>query len=187
MTARRLSPSSLSAILCSSVGLWVSCGALAVAGVEAGAPRLAVLPSLWWLAALLAAGVAVAIAIRPRAQQVAVLWLSALPVLPWLPWLPPPLSTAVLVFSGSLRVWIWAAIVVGLAVPAVAHFIRAGHLNVAVDPRRAPWLAAAIAARAYLLAAWSISARLPPRDEPPYLLITPSLLKDRGLRRAEKH
>ena len=126
MTARRLSPSSLSAILCSSVGLWVSCGALAVAGAEPGAPRIGVLPSFWWLGGALLAGGAVAIAVRPAVRQVPVLWLSALTILPWLPWLPPPLSAALLVFAGPLRIWIWCAIILGLAAPAVASAIRAG-------------------------------------------------------------
>jgi hypothetical protein len=187
MTARRLSPSSLSAILCSSVGLWVSCGALAVAAAEPGAPRIAVLPPFWWLGAMLLAGVAGAIVVRPSARQVAVLWLSALTILPFLPWLPPPLAAALLVFAGPLRTWVWCAVILGLAGPPLARATRPGGLNSFSDPRRAPWLAALVAAAVYLLAAWSISPQLPDGDEPHYLIIAQSLLRDRDIQIENNH
>src|SRR6059036_2904339 len=102
MTARRLSPSSLSAFLCSSVGLWVSCGALGVAGTDVGSPRIGVVPSFWWLGAALAGAVALALLLRPAPRRIAALWLSALLLLPWLPWLPQPIASAALMFAGHL-------------------------------------------------------------------------------------
>src|SRR5437867_8267242 len=117
MTARRLSPLSLSAFLCSSVGLWASCGTLGVAGIDPGAPRLGVLPSFWWLGAAVAVSAVLLLLFRPVPKRVAVLWLSLLLVLPWLPWLPQPIASAALIFTGHLRAFVWIGIAIGLAAP----------------------------------------------------------------------
>ena len=178
MTARRLSPSASSAILCSSVGLWASCGALAVAGTEPGVFRIGVLPSFWWLGALLLAGAAIAILVRPAPRQTAALWLSALVILPWL---PIPIPTALLVFAGGLRIWIWVAIAVALVLP------QKGVRPLVVEPARVPWLAALVAAAFYLLSAWSIAPQLPDGDEPHYLIIAQSLLRDGDLQIENNH
>src|SRR6185369_2854831 len=182
MTARRLSPSTLSAFLCSSVGLWVSCGTLAVAAMAAGAPRIGVLPSFWWLVATAAGAVAFALVVRPAPRRVAMLWLSALLLLPWL---PRPAASAMLVFTGHLREFIWLAITVGLAAPFA---LRAGRgWRVVTDPRRAAWIAAAAAALVYLGAAASLWPRLPAGDEPHYLVIAQSLLRDHDLQIENNH
>src|SRR5262245_43374003 len=154
MTARRLSPSTLSAFLCSSVGLWISCGALAVAAMAAGAPRIGVLPSFWWLGAAAAGAVALALVVRPAPRRVAVLWLSALL---FLPWLPRPAAPAQLVFTGHLREFVWLAIAVGLAAPFASRAVRGWRF--VTDPRRAAWAAAAVAALVYLSAASSLWPR----------------------------
>src|SRR4051812_27390266 len=105
MTARRLSLSSLLAILCSSVGLWVSRGALGLSGTDLAAARIGVLPSFWWLAAIALCGCVIWFAATPSPRRVGVLWLSVLVILPWLPLLPRPVLPAVLVFAGRLRVY----------------------------------------------------------------------------------
>src|SRR5437870_9140896 len=110
MTARRLSPSTLSAFLCSSVGLWVSCGSLAVARSGAGAARIGVLPSFWWLGGAVVGAGALALLLRPAPRRVAVLWLSALLLVPWL---PRPAAPAALIFTEHLREFVWIAIVAG--------------------------------------------------------------------------
>jgi hypothetical protein len=181
MTARRLSPSTLSAFLCSSVGLWVSCGTLAVAAM-AGAPRIGVLPSFWWLGAAAAGAVALALVVRLAPRRVAVLWLSALLLLPWL---PRPAAPAMLLFTGHLREFVWLAIAVGLAAPFAQR--AAGRLPVVTDPRRSPWIAATVAALVYLGAALFLSPRLPDGDEPHYLVIAQSLLRDHDLQIENNH
>src|SRR6266487_4133226 len=185
MTARRLSPSSLSAILCSSVGLWVSYGALAVAGTGPGAVRIGVLPSFWWLGAAVIGGGAAAIVLRPAPRHVAVLWLSSLLLLPWIPWLPAPMAVATLVFAGRLRAFVWMAIAAGLIAPLAIAAIR--RTPIVADPRRAPYVAAIVAAILYLLSAWSMSPRLPVGDAPHYLVIAQSLLRDHDLQIENNH
>src|SRR5262245_1417084 len=182
MTARRLSPSTLSAFLCSSVGLWISCGVLAVAAMAAGAPRIGVLPSFWWLGAAAAGAVALALVVRPAPRRVAVLWLSALL---FLPWLPRPAAPAQLVFTGHLREFVWLAIAVGLAAPFASRAVRGWRF--VTDPRRAAWAAAAVAALVYLSAASSLWPRLPAGDEPHYLVIAQSLLRDHDLQIENNH
>jgi hypothetical protein len=182
MTARRLSPSTLSAFLCSSVGLWVSCGTLAVAAMAAGAPRIGVLPSFWWLGAAAAGAVTLALVVRPAPRRVAVLWLSALLLLPWL---PRPAAPAMLVFTGHLREFVWLAIAVGLAAPFAARAARGWHF--VTDPRRAAWAAAAAAALVYIGAASFLWPRLPAGDEPHYLVIAQSLLRDHDLQIENNH
>ena len=185
MTARRLSPSSLSALLCSSVGLWVSCGTLGVAGIDSGAPRIGVLPSFWWLGAAVAGSFALSLPLRPSPRRVAALWLSALLLLPWLPWLPQPIVSATLTFTGHLRVFIWVAMAVGVAAPFAIDAVRRS--RIVADPHRAPWVAAALAAVVYLGAASSIRPQLPAGDEPHYLVITQSLLRDHDLQIENNH
>src|SRR5205823_2049635 len=146
-------------------------GALAVACTGLDAPRLGVLPSFWWLAVLVGVGVAIALVLKPRPRDVALLWLSALVILPWIPWLPLSLTTALLVFAGRLRIFIWLAIATGLFAPIAITIVRSRRLTIARDARGAPWAAALVAALVYLLAAWSLSARLPDCDEPHYLVI----------------
>ena len=175
MTARRLSPATRSAFLCSGVGLWLSCGTLAVAATATGAPRIGVLPSFWWLGAAAAGAVALALVLRPAPRRVAVLWLSALLVLPWL---PRPATPATLVFTGHLRELVWLAIAVGVAAPLAFRAMR--DWRIVTDPRRAGWAAAAVAALVYLGAASSLWPRLPVGDEPHYLVIAQSLLRDRA-------
>jgi hypothetical protein len=184
MTARQLSPASLSAILCSSVGLWVSYGALTVAGTGPGAVRIGVLPSFWWLGAAVIGAGAAAIVLRPAPRQVAVLWLSSLLLLPWIPALPAPLA-ATLVFAGRLRALVWVAIAAGLMAPMAIRAVR--NMPIVADPRRAPWVAGVLAAMVYLATAWTISPRLPTGDEPHYLVIAQSLLRDHDLQIENNH
>jgi hypothetical protein len=185
MTARRLSPLSLSAFLCSSVGLWASCGTLGVAGTEPGAPRLGVLPSFWWLGAAVAVSALLLLLLRPVPKRVAVLWLSLLLMLPWLPWLPQPIASAALIFTGHLRAFVWIGIAIGLVAPVAIAAVRAS--PIVSDPRRAPWAAATLAALVYLGAATSIWPRRPAGDEPHYLVIAQSLLRDHDLQIENNH
>lgn len=99
MTATRLSfPTlNLSASLCGSFALWVSFGTLTVAG----ASRLGVLPSPWWL---LAAFAIISLAAMVAGSRRAVLlWLSVIVLLAWL---PIPMPAATFMWTGPLRWWV---------------------------------------------------------------------------------
>jgi hypothetical protein len=178
MTAKRLSLPHLGAICCAGLALWVSFGCL-VAADGAGALRVGVLPSPWWLAATVALIAVVAFVAGPR--HGILLWLSAVVLLPWLP-LPVPAAT--LIWVGPLRWWLWTALAVALVISCLPP---ARWPSVIVNPRRAPLLAAAIAACIYLLAARQIFPQLPAGDEPHYLIIAQSLLKDGDLQIENNH
>ena len=182
MTAKRLAFPTLSAILCGTVTLWVSCGTLAMTRADAGASRVGVLPSPWWLLAAFAIMFLAAWIAGPR--RAVLLWLSVVVLLAWL---PIPLPAATWMWTGPLRWWLWAAIAVGLLAPAVIGATRGAGLGALADPRRAPYVAAALGAGIYLLAGWQIFPRLPGGDEPHYLIIAQSLLKDGDLQIENNH
>src|SRR5262249_27067339 len=131
----------------------------------------------WWLLATLAIAAAAAAAAGGRA---AVLWLSVIVLLPWL---PGPIPRAALIWVGPLRWWLWAAIVMALVVPP----LPAPALTGVPRPVRAPVAAAALAACTYVLAARQIFPQLPGGDEPHYLVIAQSLLKDGDLQIENNH
>jgi hypothetical protein len=176
MTAKRLSLPILAAILCGAFALWVSFGSLAATDAGA-APRLGVLPSPWWLAATLAVS---ALAALVAGRRAILLWLSVFVLCPWLP-LPIPAST--LIWTGPLRWWLWCTLAIALVAPA-APWRSFGAL---ANPRRAPWVAGTLAACVYLLTAWQIFPQLPGGDEPHYLVIAQSLLKDGDLQIENNH
>jgi len=179
MTARRLSFFQLSAILCGSVALWVSFGTLTIAGPS----RLGVLPSLWWLLAAFA--IIVVLAVVAGRRRAVLLWLSGIILLAWLP-IPAP-AAATYMWTGPLRWALWSALAVGVLTPALMGVAQWGGFNVLTDPRRAPGVAAALAATVYLLAAWQVFPQLPAGDEPHYLVIAQSLLKDGDLKIENNH
>src|SRR5436190_20944869 len=107
MKANRVSLRTLGAILCGTLALWASAGALAIAGLDVHAPRVGLLPSPWWLLAALAAASIASFVIRAAHQRPTALWLTGLLLLPWL---PIPVPAAALVWAGPLRFWLFALI-----------------------------------------------------------------------------
>ena len=182
MTVKRLSLPSLSAILCGGFTLYISFGTLGVTTADAGGSRVGVLPSPWWLLATIAIVALAAVAAGSRRARV--LWLSAIVVLAWLP-LPVPL--AAFMWAGPLRWWVWTAIAVAAAAPALRRLAASRAFGALADPRRAPLIAAVLAAAVYLVAAWQIAPQLPGGDEPHYLIIAQSLLRDGDLRIENNH
>ena len=178
MTANRLSLPLLGAILCTACSLWVSLGSLTDAN-SPGASRLGILPSPWWLVGALVAAAIVGVAAGNRRGTL--LWLSAITLLPWI---PVPIPTAALIWTGALKWWVWCLLAVALAAPA---WRRMAWTQLFSDPRRAPLVAAIVAACAYLLAASRIFPQLPAGDEPHYLVIAQSLLTDRDLQIENNH
>ena len=115
-------------------------------------------------------------------------WPLALTLLLWLPWLPVPIASALTIWEGPLEALVWLAAIGGVLVAArvVAGAAIAGVRR--RDPTRAPlhrsprWRSCASIATAVALA-----ERIPGGDEPHYLIITQSLLKDGDLRIQNNH
>jgi hypothetical protein len=184
MAPRRLSFVAVAAVLGAVVALWLSAGTLTVANGDPGAARIALLATPRWLVLLTIAGLVLVLVIRPAATRAAVLALSFFILLPWI---PRPLPYAAFVWTGPLRLWLWLAIAAALIVPFARRAAPSMLRHIATDPRRAPWLAAAVAACAYVLGAWQVFPRLPAGDEPHYLVITQSLLNDHDLKIENNH
>ena len=162
------------ALVCTAAAAWLSQGTIAFTGE--GDARLALLPLSVkaWLAVAIAP--AAVFAAWRRGASLAPLWLLALLGLPWL---PPSLPAALFVWSGPLALIVWAAIALSLAasmrlpVPAI---------------RRAPLTAGILAGAVYAVAASQMTPpSVPSGDEPHYLIITQSLLKDGDLRIENNH
>jgi hypothetical protein len=186
MTAKRLSIPATTSWFLATIALWVSLGALTALSSQSPVPRVAIAPSFRWLAILLLAAAALAAVRRLRHQETWLLGLSALVLLPWLPFRIPAVF---LVWTGPLRTWIWLAIAVSIAASLVRRAATARRIvcRSAADPRKAPWIAAFAAAMMYLAGAWRIFPHLPAGDEPHYLVITQSLLRDHDLKIENNH
>ena len=163
---------------CASVAasLWVTAGELAVTQSGPHGVRLAMLPPLWLLALLAIAVALVAWLARRLASRFLPLVGVLLVLLPWLPVAVPPVF---LIWTGPLRLWLWAATVVAvlLAVP-----VRLDRLpRWWTEPQRAALAAGGLALVIYGLSSWAVAPQLPGGDEPHYLVITQSLLYDHTL------
>lgn len=188
MTLRRFSIAAAIPWLLAAIALWVSLGALAeIAYQPLVTPQLVragLLPSLWWLAGLLVfAAVCLAIPALRRREA----WLLGVPALVLLPWLPGRVPKVFLIWTGPLRTWIWLIVVVSLAWSWLQGGRNQTAFRAAADPRRAPWIAAAVAAAVYVLGAWLVFPHLPAGDEPHYLVISQSLLRDGDLKIENNH
>ena len=141
--------------------------------------RTFVLPPWWWLVAFIVAAAALTTWRRPPASR---LWPVLLLAFVFLPYLPGPIPAAFLIFDGPVEAFLWAAVAAGLLFAAGARPVP-----VVSDPRRAPWVAAMLAAAAYACGWWQVADLLPGGDEPHYLVITQSLLLDGDLRIENNH
>ena len=165
--------------------MWVSAGTLAFAGVDVGAPRIGVLPSPWWLAAaLIVAALTVAIP-RATSRRPTALWLAALLLLPWLPIRVAP---AFMVWAGPLRIWLFALIAGAVLVPDVAAggasrtFRRLSRTR---DSRRAS--RSRSRQRSICSPRGGLRRQIPGGDEPHYLVIAQSLLRDGDIKIENNH
>lgn len=181
----RPSAPAVGALICAAAACWVSFGALAFLDARPGARYAGVLPSPLWLGVLLVAVLLAAVVWRPSAHAVAPLWLSAVLLIPWLPL--PFLPTAVFVWTGPVTVWLWAAVGAAMAVSWLRPHANIGRWVLELPPRRAAVLAGAVALMIYAAAAWRTSPHHPSGDEPHYLVMTQSLLKDGDLQIENNH
>ena len=163
-------PKLLAAI--AGVSAWLSLATLMVTDDRTLA-RSAALPPLSWLAAFVIGAVAIAFVTR---LSLARAWPLAISLLIWLPFLPFRIPAAFLVWNGPIEWAVWIAVIAGL--------LR-GAPDIPVS--RAPWIAAAITAVCATAAFISMEGTIPGGDEPHYLIITQSLLKDHDLRIENNH
>ena len=101
-------------------------------------------------------------------------------VLTMLPWLPMPVPAAMLLWTSPLVAVVWAGVLTAMAatVPWRPITLPAHPL-----PVRAALLALVI----YSAAAWAVAPSRPGGDEPHYLIITQSLLRDHDLEIENNH
>lgn len=170
----------LLAALTAGIGAWCSFGALAVA--QTGG-RIGLLPSIPSLLVAVGVALAVVIGLRWTPQRCLPLLAAVAFVLPWIPGTTVP---AFLIFTGPVA-WLWWALIgfgCLVAGPIPAPVAVTGLLR---DPRRAPWAAGALVAVVSSLAAVNFQDWLPGGDEPHYLVITQSLMRDGDLQIENNH
>jgi hypothetical protein len=160
-----------------------------------GPVRVALLAPLWklWLD-LAVTAIAVfaigAIGVRYRGQAatvsdtvgpLALLWLWVIPYLPWIPDRAP----ALLVLAGPLRWGVAALALSGSLIAIVAGRNRGQTVTMGLPGRRTVF---GVSLAVYLcFGLWSASAVGPGADEPHYLVITQSLLRDHDLAIENNH
>ena len=179
MLSVRLSPAAMVATVIVGCTVWLSFGVLAV--VEANRTRVGVLPRLWLLAlTILVAGSAAAVS--------RLSWRASLPLflcfLVLLPWLPLPIPDLFLIWTGPSVLIVWGGIALCIVAAGVANGMRVPALF--SDARIAPRLAGVLAFAAFVLV--RLNALGPPGgDEPHYLVVTQSVLKDGDLKVANNY
>lgn len=161
-----------------AIAVWAAAGHLTLGAAVASAVRLAVPAHPVWFLIGLAGGLAV-----PGFRRSA--WLASPALLTVLPWIPAPWPTAVLIWTGGLA-WGPIAAAAVCALMAGTETPRVPHPHHGSPARQA--VAAGLLS---LLAGWlvwsSVHERLPAGDEPHYLVIAQSLLKDGDLRIENNH
>jgi hypothetical protein len=184
MAARRPSMATACALVCTALGLWVSFGAITLTGAHTQRARFGILPPPGWLAAFLGAAFLCLVVVRPRPRSVPILWLSGFALLPWLPGRMP---LGVFIWAGPARFWLWVAIASTLAATAVRQLPSARILRMMTTPPLAVACATALSAAVFAAGAWAVSPRLPAGDEPHYLVMAQSLVKDHDLQIENNH
>ncbi len=160
------------------VAAWCAAGTLSVVSASSATARL-VLPAPWWvfIAGALAAAAVPGFRRDPR---------LALPALvSTVPWWPVPLPAIALFWTGPMA-WVPVGIAVAAAVGAAP--LRWASRQLEADrPAVGTVLAAVLAAAAASYAARAAAPVTPAGDEPNYLIITQSLLKDHDLQIENNH
>lgn len=157
--------------------LWLSGAVFAPASAE-GTGWLVAVPTWHALAAALAAA-GLLIAWLPPRNPAALLPLAGV-LLPWMPFVD-----AGLVYAGPLVVLIWAAVLVlGWGDLAARHI---GACRCATSATHATIAACLIALASTAAVAWRVAPMRPGGDEPHYLIMTQSLMKDGDLRIENNH
>jgi hypothetical protein len=171
------------ALFGTALAAWLSQGTLALA--SDGASRVALLPLSIGSGMLVALALAGVWAAWRSGASLAPVWLLILLALPWLSRLLP---AALRIWSGHLALVVWLAVGVALASSSSSAIaaIR-GRLGALAIFKRPALVAGALACAIYSVAAFETRPSVPGGDEPHYLIITQSLLKDRDLRIENNH
>jgi hypothetical protein len=156
------------------VGLaaWCAAGTLAVSSADSASARIAVLGP-WWVLPL---AFVLAWAVRPFRETP---WTAAPAFVSVIPWLPLPMLPVFLIFAGHMA-WVPIALAVACAAGLGPLSFLAKKLNL-FEPDDATVAALVLALALGGCAAWAADPRTPGGDEPSYLIITASLLKDGDL------
>jgi hypothetical protein len=178
-----------------AVALWLLPASVHIVQWPASGPtRLALLRPAWQLLALSAGAFALSIAvamaairlervslskIARAAAPVSLLWVWAVPYLPWLPDRLPLL----LVLAGALR-WVVASVALALCLNA-ATGVAGKAARVLQLSRRKVFAASLVVYLAFGL--YSVRTIAPVGDEPHYLIIVESLLRDGDLKIENNH
>ena len=179
----------LAAIEAVAVAMWLRPASVHIVSWPSSGPvRLALLAPTWQLLLWLAAGLAVLVglivtghersAARPP-HPLLILWTLALPYLPWLPDRLPLL----LVLAGPIR---WVIVAVAL-VRLLLRWSRARDAMASIFAIGRRTVFAASLAVYVVFGLWSVTANGLGGDEPHYLVITESLLRDGDLQIENNH
>ncbi|HYN07238.1 MAG TPA: hypothetical protein VES67_07595 [Vicinamibacterales bacterium] len=165
---------------CIALAAWCAAGHISLAAHDLPSVRLAV-PAPWWV--IVVTGVAASCVPAWRRRP----GLTFPALLSTVPWWPLPLPAVVLVWTGPLA---WLPIGLALVGAAIESGIVPGNDLPDVTPREpsSGWrVAAGVTLLIALLGAWRLDSRIPGGDEPHYLVITQSLIKDGDLRIENNH
>lgn len=171
------------AAISAALGAWVALGAVAVAPGPTVASRVAILPPFWILGALLVLLVALVFGARWSAARARPLFAALLALAPLLPFHVP---AVLLLWQGVPAAMLFAGIAVAVVAAEPVRW-PARVRELVTTPRVAPRLAVALAVAVFALAWRGTANWIPAGDEPHYLVITQSLLRDFDLRIDDNH
>src|SRR5262245_41274073 len=167
------------AAVCAGVAIWCSLGTIGLTDASTSA-RVALLAPWWILPLAIVAVLATIRLLRLSPREQSPLFGSTIL---FLPWLPIPLPPAALLWTGPFMLAVWCAVVAGVLIARM----RNSRVRWTADPRVAPVVAALMSLALYGASAVWLSSILPDGDEPHYLILAQSLIKDGDLRIENNH
>ena len=179
MRPDRLTAATLVSMVVVGATVWLSFGVLAVTG---DGTRIGLLPRLWLLASTILITSAASAALRLSPRTALPLCLCLLAVLPWI---PLPVPDLFLIWTGPALLLLWGGIVLCMVAVLIAGS-GAPLPRVFSDARTAPRVAGVLAFVVF------VSVRLaavgsPGGDEPHYLLVAQSVVKDGDIKIANNY
>jgi hypothetical protein len=170
-----------------AVSAWLVRGALAIQSSAPDASKVGILPPLWELGLFVLLAACVVFLLRPSSDRLLPLFATGLCILPWLPGVRSP---ALLMWTGPLGALVWAGAVTASVVAGQSRLaaLLAKFNSAAIwTPSRAPFVASAAACAFFAVVAYGARGAVPLGDEPHFLIITQSILKDGDIRIENNH